>query len=220
MSKRVALVAAALVAVAIAGFAGAGPAAATVTCDCGAQATDQVTPYSPDAATAAASAPESSGVSVASVEDPSTALAAASAPGADTEVEPDLTPQQAVGIAPSSDSTTTATSRIVCWTEQAWGQWGIWPYHQKIVDTTHWCARYGTKITFRTTSVSASGLLCGVSWRSALLIGGGVGYPTFTERSSAGFSCPTDIPWITLHPTHHLDVKRDAFGNATIVGSG
>jgi hypothetical protein len=39
-------------------------------------------------------------------------------------------------------------------------------------------------------------------------------------RSSAGFACPTVIPWITLHTTHHEDVKRTARGATTLVGSG
>ena len=69
---------------------------------------------------------------------------------------------------------------------------------------------------------TASGLLCGVSWRAGVLIAGGVGkgFTSFTKRSSAGFSCQTDIPWIAIHTTHHEDVKRNDRGVTTLVGSG
>lgn len=45
----------------------------------------------------------------------------------------------------------------------------------------------------------------GVGWRAGSLIGGGVGpgFTYFTNRASAGFSCQTIVPWITLHTTHH-----------------
>jgi hypothetical protein len=42
----------------------------------------------------------------------------------------------------------------------------------------------------------------------------------FTNRASAGFACPTVIPWITIHTTHHEDTKRNDRGVSTFVGSG
>jgi hypothetical protein len=223
MSKRLAV----LLAAALAAFGCAGVAAAA----------DSPAPLSPDDASALIAASGSGTVSAPSAVDATTVLAAASLPGADTSIEPDLTLDQAVGLAPSPDSTTTATAtdtdttfaplgmRLssvapMCWADQGWWGWGTWPYEQKITDTTYWCAIYGSRITLRTSSVTAGGTLCAVNWRSSQLIGGGVGFPTFTVRSSAGFSCPTVIPWITLHPTHHLDILRTDRGAASITGTG
>jgi hypothetical protein len=103
-----------------------------------------------------------------------------------------------------------------------WHQWGTWPYQQRITDTTYWCAVYGSHITYRSSTTTASGTLCAVNWRARQLIGGGVGpgFTYFTIRSSAAFACPTLIPWITLHTTHHEDVKRTDKGATTLVGSG
>ena len=220
MSKRVALALAVLVAAGIAAFVGVGPAAAiAVVCNCGAQAQSDTPPLAPADATVLASVPGSGGLSATTAASPADVLAAASAPGADTEVAPDLTPQEAVGLAPDGVSLdTTATQR--CWADQAWYQWGTWPYQQRLTDTTYWCARYGAKITLRTSAVAGGGTICGMSWRSSQVIGGGVGFPAFTQRSTAGYSCPTVIPWIVLHPSHHLDVVRDSRGGAAIVGTG
>ena len=224
MSRRLALVlAAALLTGGIAAFSGAAPALAD----------DSAALLSPDDASALIAAPATTGASGTSAVDASTALAAASSPGAVTSVEPDLTLDEAVGLDPTSTSTsTTAALRFgtsslatisttpTCWANAYWSRWGTWPYEQKITDTTYWCAIYGSKVTYRTSSVTGSGTLCGVSWRASQLIAGGVGFPSFTMRSSAGFSCPTIIPWIVLHPTHYLDVRRDSRGGTVMVGSG
>jgi hypothetical protein len=228
MSRRLALaLAAALLAGVIAAFSGAAPAFAD----------DAATLLSPDDAAALIAAPAVSGQSATSFVDPSTALAAASIPGAVTSVETDLTLDQAVGLdsGPSSTSTAalhgtsggTGTTSLVgltqpnmCWSNAYWSRWGTWPYEQRITDTTYWCAVYGSKVTYRTSSVTGGGTLCALSWRASQLIAGGVGYPSLTLRSSAGFSCPTVIPWIVLHPTHYLDVRRDSRGGTTMVGSG
>lgn len=236
MSRRLVLVlAAALLAGGIAAFSGVAPALAD----------DAATLLSPDDASALIAGPAVSGVSSTSAVDPSTALAAASSPGAVTSYESDLTLSQAVGIDPidgASDSTdgggaTDGTSgttslasangsalsslaKTVCWSNAAWKQWGTWPYQQRITDTTYWCAAYGSKITYRTSSVTGGGTICGLSWRASQLIAGGVGFPSFTMRSSAGFSCPTVVPWIVLHPTHYLDVRRNDVGATSLLGSG
>jgi hypothetical protein len=103
-----------------------------------------------------------------------------------------------------------------------WHQWGTWPYQQRITDTTYWCAVYNNHITYRTSSTTASGTLCGVEWRTAQLIDGGIGrgFTFFTNRASAGFSCQTVVPWIVIHKTHHQDVKRNDRGGTTVVGTG
>jgi len=144
-------------------------------------------------------------------------------PGADTSIESGVTPQAAVGLAPLIEGNAiSATIKPICWANAAWWQWGTWPYQQRITDTTYWCAVYGSHITFRTSNTTASGLLCGVEWRANGVIAGGVGksFTYFTNRASAGFSCQTVVPWITLHTTHHEDVKRTDKGVTTWVGTG
>ncbi len=221
MSRRLAVPLAVLAMLVAAILVAAGSAAATTS--------DPPVVLAPDDAQIAIDGPESGGLTATTVVDGATALAAASAPGADTEAEPDLSPDEAVGLAPlpggsgapaGGGSLATTGNRSICWANAAWHQWGTWPYEQRITDTTYWCAVLGVKITYRTSSVTIGGTLCGYNWRASQLIGGGVGFPFFTMRSSAGFSCPTVIPWITLHPSHHVDVRRDDRGGATFVGSG
>lgn len=176
-------------------------------------------------ATATADVP--SGSSTTAV-DGQTALNASTLPGADTSIEAGISPQAAVGLAPlneSGDGSTIASvpaTRASCWANATWHQWGTWPYQQRITDTSYWCAIFDKHITYRTSTTTASGLLCGVSWRAAALIGGGVGpgFTYFTNRASANFTCQTAVPWIAIHTTHHLDTKRTDRGVTTEVGSG
>jgi hypothetical protein len=185
--------------------------------------TESPPPLPPDQATTLAGTDGSvtSGSSTQSV-DGSTALNAAALTGGDTSVESDLSPLAAVGLASVSDGSVISASRPVCWATYMWHQWGTWPYQQRITDTTYWCAVYNDHITFRTSTTTASGTLCGVDWRAAQLIDGGIGrgFAYFTNRASAGFSCQTVIPWIIIHKTHHEDVKRNDRGVTTVVGSG
>jgi hypothetical protein len=179
-------------------------------------------PLQPDQATALATAPGGALDSTTAVVNGQTALDAAAAPGASTSIESGVSPQAAVGLAPLQEGNIISASRPVCWRNSARARWGTWPYDQRITDTTYWCAVYGSHITFRTSSTSAGGTLCGVSWRTNQLIAGGVGrgYASITTRASAGFACPTAIPWITIHTTHHEDVKRGVRGVTTFVGFG
>jgi hypothetical protein len=220
MSKRVAIALAVLLAAAVAAFAG--PALGD----------DTATPLSPDAAAALAAGSGTPSVSPTVVVDGNTALAAASAPGAVTAYESDLTLDDAVGLDPTatatslnrtSDSSSLATitsAPKTCWSSSVGDQWGTWPYEQKMTETSYWCAVYGQKITYRTSSITGGGTICGLSWRANQLIAGGVGFPYFTMHSSAGWSCPTTIPWFVLHPSHYLDVKRNDVGATTVVGYG
>jgi hypothetical protein len=146
---------------------------------------------------------------------PQEALAAAGLAGATVTVAPGLSLRQAVGLAPAV-STAAVTA---CSANAAWHEWGTWPYQQRITDTTYWCAVYGSHITYRSSSVAGSGTLCGTSWTTSQLVSGGIGYSWFVMRSSAGFACPTVVPWITLHPSHYLDVSRNAWGSTAEVGS-
>lgn len=230
MSKRVALAVAVPVAAVIVGFAGAGTASALVpTCDCAPVYSESAAPLAPDDAAALAAVPGTTGMSDAVAVDPATALAAAAAPDADTYFDPDLTPDEAVGIEPDAGTTASdsvedaaraAATRVLCWSNSAWEQWGTWPYEQRVTNTAYWCAQVGVKITMRTSSVTGSGTLCGINWRTSQPLAGGVGFPYFTMRSSAGFACPTVIPWVVLHPTHHIDVRRDDRSVTSFVGSG
>jgi hypothetical protein len=222
MSKRVAV---ALATALAAGVAALGSAAV-------ASADDSPAPLSPDDAATLVAGPATTTLSPTVSIDPNTALAASAVPGAVTAYESDLTLAQAVGLDPTDTATSAAlartasslsaglTAKTMCWSDAASTHWGIWPYEQKLTDTTYWCAVYGTKITYRTSSVTGGGTLCGVSWRASQLIAGGVGWPYFTMRSSAGYSCPTVIPWIVLHPSHYMDVRRTDTGGAAIVGTG
>ncbi len=177
----------------------------------------------PDQATALATAAAavSSGSSTQSVN-ASAVLDAAALPGAETSIESDISPQAAVGLSPLSERNVLSATRPVCWANYIWHQWGTWPYQQRVTDTTYWCAVYNNHITYRTSMTTASGTLCGVDWRAGGLIGGGVGpgFTYFTRRASAGFSCQTVVPWITIHTTHHEDVKRNDRGVTTVVGTG
>ncbi|HLX31809.1 MAG TPA: hypothetical protein VKR79_03455 [Gaiellaceae bacterium] len=201
-------------------------AAAALVCTAAASADNGPTPLAPDDAAALIAAPGTSGLSATAAVDPATAFAAANADGADTSIASDFTVEQATGVSAATHASSSAPSPDVvfskpaCWGDQGWWSWGTWPYEQKIIDTTYWCAVYGVKITLRTSSVTTDGDICGVNWRAGQLIGGGVGFASFTERSSAGFACPTVVPWITLHPSHHLDIRRDDRGGAAIVGTG
>jgi hypothetical protein len=180
----------------------------------------------PDQAQALASAPADvpDGSSTKAV-DGLTALSASNLPGADTSIEPGVSPQAAVGLTTLDESQVSmiiAAIKPACWANAMWHQWGTWPYQQKITDTTYWCAVPGSHITYRTSSTTASGLLWAIGWRANALIGGGVGtgFTYVTNRASAGFSCPTTIPWITIHTAHHEDIKRTDTGATTLVGSG
>jgi hypothetical protein len=177
----------------------------------------------PDQATALATAPAAVPTgSTTSAVDGKAALDASTVPGADTSIEAGLSPQEAVGLVPPIGANLISATKPKCWSNQAWSEWGTWPYQQRITDTTYWCAVYSNHITYRTSTTTASGTLCGVAWRSMMVIAGGVGrgFTYFTNRAAAGFSCPTVIPWITIHTSHHEDVKRNDRGLTTFVGTG
>lgn len=184
---------------------------------------DTPTPLPPDQATAlATSTPDASTGSSTESVDGSAVLAAATLPGAQTSIESDMSPQEAVGLVSPNQANAISATRPVCWANYLWHQWGTWPYQQRVTDTTYWCAVYNDHITYRTSTTTASGTLCGVQWRAGILIGGGVGrgFTYFTNRASAGFACQTVVPWITIHTTHHEDVKRNDRGGTTLVGTG
>jgi hypothetical protein len=162
------------------------------------------------------------------------ALSASSLPGAVVAVSPGLSAAQAVGLLPAvsapSGSAPTGAAPVVgrigvttaatsCSANAQWTEWGIWPYQQRITDTTYWCAVYGDHITYTSSNTSGTGTLCGTSWTSSQIVSGGIGYSWFVNRASAGFNCPTAIPWISLHPSHYEDTSRNAWGSTQLVGT-
>jgi hypothetical protein len=161
---------------------------------------------------------------------PQEVVAAASAQGATVSVAPGMTLLQAVGLAPVLSLSAGAssvlrpigatTAAIGCWANAAWWEWGTWPYEQHLTDTTYWCAAVGDHITTTTSNATASGTLCGTAWTSSQIIGGGIGASWFVTRSSAQWNCPTVIPWVTLHPSHHEDISRNDWGSTENVGTG
>jgi hypothetical protein len=154
---------------------------------------------------------------------PQEALGAASLPGAAVYVAPGLSLAQAVGVAPAAElglAHTTAAESVGCSSNRAYRTWGTWPYEQQLSDTTYWCAVYGDHITYFSSTANATGTLCDSSWRSSQVTSGGIGYSWFVIRSSAGWSCPTVVPWFNLHPSHYMDYARNAWGSTEYVGSG
>jgi hypothetical protein len=181
------------------------------------------TPLPADQATALADANPggaASGSSTSAV-DANTALAASNQPDAQTSIESDMSAQDAVGLTLLNGASLIPAAKPTCWASLSWHQWGTWPYEQRITDTTYWCAVFDNHITYRTSTTTASGTLCGINWRAGALIGGGIGkgFTYFTNRASAGFSCETVVPWITLHRTHYEDTKRNDRGVSSQVGS-
>ena len=159
---------------------------------------------------------------------PQEAYAAATTPGASVYVAPGMTLAQSVGLTPTvgvatptsplAKAAVAAQASTGCAATQSGWSWGTWPYEQTITDVTYWCAIYGVVITSRSTTVTATGTLCGTGWTSGQLISGGVGYTWFTMRASAGWNCPTVIPWVVLHPSHYLDTAHNDWGNSAQVG--
>jgi hypothetical protein len=195
-------------------------------------AADGPQPVSPTQAQALISAPSpvTSGSTTRSVT-AREALSAAALPGAVVAVAPGMSAAQAVGLAPAvSVSTATASSVVrpigttlaaatACSANSMWTEWGTWPYQQRITDTTYWCAVYGDHITYISSTTNGTGTLCSTGWTSTQVVSGGINYSWFVNRASAGFSCPTAIPYISLHPSHSQDTSRNAWGSTALVGT-
>ena len=111
-----------------------------------------------------------------------------------------------------------AAPAVGCSANRAYRTWGR-ADEQQLSDTTYWCAVFGDHITYYSTTVNATGTLCNTGWTSNQVISGGIGYTWFVTRSSAGWSCPTVVPWLNLHPSHYMDYSRNAWGNTEYIGS-
>lgn len=136
------------------------------------------------------------------------ARSAAAMPGARVEVPKETTPAQSVG----SDGAA-ATAAEYCWQHSPWMQWGTWPYQQRVTDHTYWCAVYGRYITYRTQYVRLGTTLCDHSGAYGFRISGGVNHSWVETQAGGHFSCPTTIPWFTIHTDRWFRVARNAWGN-------
>lgn len=137
----------------------------------------------------------------------SDALAAMEQPGAATVLAPGYaTPAQAVA----------ASTGCTAW-QSGWG-WGTWPYDQELYDHTYYCVVAGVRITSRSTNVTTGGTLCGTEYRDNWLSGGGIGYAWMVVHVQARFSCPTAVPFLSLHPSDWLETSYNDWGNAAVVG--
>jgi hypothetical protein len=135
------------------------------------------------------------------------ALAASRQAGAQTEVASGFaTTQQAIAASTGCASY-----------QSGWG-WGTWPYDQQVYDHTYYCAVTGDHITYRSTTVTTGGTLCGTESRNNWIVSGGIGSFWMVVHAEARFSCPTVVPWVTLHPTDWLETSYNAWGNAAQVG--
>jgi hypothetical protein len=194
-------------------------------------AADGPQPASPTQAQALISAPSpvASGSTTRAVTSRE-ALSAASLPGAVVAVAPGLSAAQAVGLTPVVSVSTGTSASIVrpigttmaataCSANSEWTEWGIWPYQQRITDTTYWCAVYGDHITYISSTTNGSGTICGTAWTSTQVISGGLNYSWFVNRASAGFNCPTAVPYLSLHPSHNQDTSRNAWGSTELIGT-
>jgi hypothetical protein len=189
-----------------------------------ASTTPQPLPQDQAQALISASSPVA-GSSVTRKVSPQEAYAAATAPGASVYVAPGMTLAQSVGltptigvVSPTKPALATQAASTGCVVNQSGWTWGTWPYEQTITDTTYWCVITGVMITNKSTTVTATGTLCGTGWTASQLVAGGIGYSWFTMRASAGWNCPTVIPWVTLHPSHYLDTAHNDWGNSDQVG--
>jgi hypothetical protein len=164
-------------------------------------------PLDPSAAQALASSPgESLGTTTVPVSKQE-ALSASQLPGATTAV--------AAGFSSTAAAVAAASG---CAAYQSGWRWGTWPYDQEVYDHTYYCAVTGQSITYRSTVVTIGGTLCSSESRDNWVTSGGIGYFWMVVHAQARFSCPTAIPYISLHPTDWLETSYPAWGNAAQVG--
>jgi hypothetical protein len=160
-------------------------------------------PLDPAAAQALAASPGASLGTVVTPVSKQDALAAAQLPGASTVV--------ASGFASAAAAVSASTG---CASYQSGWGWGTWPYDQQVYDHTYYCAVTGQYITYRSTVVTTGGTLCSAESRDNWITSGGIGYFWMVVHAQARFSCPTAIPYISLHPTDWLETAYNAWGNA------
>jgi len=162
--------------------------------------------------------------------DPADAQALAAAPGGSlgTTVTP-VSKQEALGAAQLPDASTaiaagfqSAAAAVAastgCASYRSGWRWGTWPYDQLVYEHTYYCAATGQYITYRSTVVTAGGTLCSAESRDNWITSGGIGYFWMVVHAEVRFSCPTAVPYVSLHPTDWLETSYNAWGNAAQVG--
>ena len=142
---------------------------------------------------------------------PEEAFAASQLAGAETEFfSPALAADSATGTA--AVATATSTCWYITWNHSH----GTWPYDQHISLHTSWCGN-GSWITSRSSWTSHDETLCDGHDAYTHKILGGVGYSSVTVEGGAYFSCPTTIPWITIHTHVWEQIKYTAWGSSWAV---
>lgn len=193
MSRRLAAVAAALLAVL--GAAGAGSARAG-----GPPSAPPATGYSPAQVQALADASPVFAVATKPVPvSPSVAYAAGSIPGATVQGAPLLGP---------------ASTTALCWEGASYSeQWGIWPLYQKVVSHDSWCSTNWSHLYYHSNYVTTGQVVCSAGSTFHFRVAGGVsGQMTDEWEVGAHFSCPTNLPGVTYNPTRSFDIVVAADG--------
>jgi hypothetical protein len=96
---------------------------------------------------------------------------------------------------------------------------GTWPYGQKIYLHSSWCGKAGA-ITYWSAWTSHNTDLCSGSGDYANLISGGRGYGQVTIEGGAYFSCPTTVPWLTIHKHRWMQIRFFPGGSSTAIAWG
>jgi hypothetical protein len=113
-----------------------------------------------------------------------------------------------------------AAEAIYCWFAEPSHTWESWsPWQRTVTQHTYWCGSWGGAITARTTWTTADAWLCSHDTYNFKL-GGGIGYSWVYVESGGNFSCPTSIPWVTLHVRDWLRVYYITQGAAWILDWG
>jgi hypothetical protein len=146
---------------------------------------------------------------------PTTVTAISKADALSAMTAPDAATTLSAGFSSVAQAIAASTG---CASWQSGYGWGTWPYDQEVYDHTYYCAVSGDHITSRSTRVTVGGTLCGAESRDNWVTTGGIGYFWMVVHAEARFSCPTVIPYITLHPTDWLETSYNAWGNASQVG--
>jgi len=99
---------------------------------------------------------------------------------------------------------------------------GTWPYNQETYLHVSWCGKGGRsgRITYRNMWTTHNGNLCSGYGDYANVVSGGVGYSQITIEGGAYFSCPTTIPWVTIHKHRWMQVRFFPDGYSTAIAWG
>ena len=104
-----------------------------------------------------------------------------------------------------------------CWTKTASHTFGTWwtGYGQRITDNSTFCANAaGTKLVYRSTHVSGDTIFCSVDSVSNYKIAGAADGSTYYVDwvDEVHFTCPTNIPYLTVHPDDKIAMEATDYG--------